>query len=272
MAATSFFLGGNTCRGFYSCYSCFCKPKNTFLFVIKGGPGCGKSSFMRRIGNAAEMAGYDVEYVLCSGDPDSLDGVRIPALQLGYVDGTAPHTADPAYPGICGAYLDLGAFYDFAALVAKREEMTETYREYKAYYRTAYDALAAEKGPDVQDPIACDSGFLAAVTCRGLVDLAKPNDYRLVSEQELAQLLRDRKTQWVERHPLWPDTALGVFHGGEFFRKPLLVPPLTEAIQALEKAKTVHDRLEALYNPHTDFSGIYETAEKHIKKYIAKPL
>ena len=40
---------------------------------------------------AAEKKGLEVEYILCSGDPDSLDGVYIPALRLGYADGTAPH-------------------------------------------------------------------------------------------------------------------------------------------------------------------------------------
>lgn len=51
---------------------------------------------MRHIGEAAEKEGLEVEYILCSGDPDSLDGVYIPALRLGYADGTAPHILDPA--------------------------------------------------------------------------------------------------------------------------------------------------------------------------------
>ena len=36
---------------------------------------------MKRIGAASEQAGYDVEYVVCSGDPSSLDGVYIPELR-----------------------------------------------------------------------------------------------------------------------------------------------------------------------------------------------
>ena len=36
----------------------------------------------------------DVEYVLGSGDPDSVDGVYIPAWHTGYVDGTAPHVIE----------------------------------------------------------------------------------------------------------------------------------------------------------------------------------
>ena len=90
MAVTQYFLGGNTVRGFVSFYSGFCRGPEDFLWVIKGGPGCGKSSFMKTIGRAAEEKGLDVEYVLCSGDPESVDGVYFPALHTGYADGTAP--------------------------------------------------------------------------------------------------------------------------------------------------------------------------------------
>ena len=66
---TYFFLGANSREGFYSLYDSFVNVrKDDFLWLIKGGPGCGKSSFMRRIGKAAETKGLDVEYIRCSGD------------------------------------------------------------------------------------------------------------------------------------------------------------------------------------------------------------
>ena len=46
---------------------------------------------MRRVGKAMEEHGLDVEYIVCSGDPDSLDAVVFPALNTAIVDGTAPH-------------------------------------------------------------------------------------------------------------------------------------------------------------------------------------
>ena len=45
------FLGGNTCEGFLSLYDGFPPEEGAFLHVIKGGPGGGKSGFMRRIGS-----------------------------------------------------------------------------------------------------------------------------------------------------------------------------------------------------------------------------
>ena len=99
MAVRHYFLGANTGGGFVSVYDEFCPPESeTFLWVLKGGPGCGKSSFMKAIGRAAEDAGLDVEYVLCSGDPDSVDGVYVPAWQVAYVDGTAPHVREVPFP------------------------------------------------------------------------------------------------------------------------------------------------------------------------------
>ena len=74
--ALTWLLGANSARGFHSLYEGF-PPEGAFLRVVKGGPGTGKSSFMRRIAEAAEAAGLGVEYIICSGDPDSLDAAFI---------------------------------------------------------------------------------------------------------------------------------------------------------------------------------------------------
>jgi len=92
----SCFLGANTYDGFQSLYEPFvASPRIDRLFILKGGAGCGKSTFMKTIAGAAEQTGLSVERILCSGDPGSLDGIFIPSLRLAYVDGTAPHAAVP---------------------------------------------------------------------------------------------------------------------------------------------------------------------------------
>ena len=60
-----YFLGANSCSGFYSLYKGFPPAEDSFLHIIKGGPGCGKSSFMSRLAKAAEAKGLEVDYVLC---------------------------------------------------------------------------------------------------------------------------------------------------------------------------------------------------------------
>ena len=90
---TRFFLGANSPGGFQSLYSEFTDPDSETLYILKGGPGCGKSTLMRSVGRAAEEAGLSVEYIHCSGDPMSLDGVRVPERGLAWVDGTPRHRA-----------------------------------------------------------------------------------------------------------------------------------------------------------------------------------
>ena len=87
-----FFLGANSGGGFFSLYDQLGRPEDTYdLIVLKGGPGVGKSTMMKAIGAAAEKRGLDVEYIRCSGDPDSLDAVRLPRVGILAVDGTSPH-------------------------------------------------------------------------------------------------------------------------------------------------------------------------------------
>ena len=93
---THFFAGANSGDGFQNLFSEIVDLEETYdLMVLKGGPGVGKATFMREIGRAMEAAGTPVEYLWCSGDPDSLDGVVLPELHCAVVDGTAPHGTAP---------------------------------------------------------------------------------------------------------------------------------------------------------------------------------
>lgn len=89
-----FFLGANSAQGFYSLYDQLLSARFDDLLIIKGGPGCGKASFMRQVSTELAAAGYTPAYIHCSGDPDSLDGVIFPAIGTAIVDGTAPHGMD----------------------------------------------------------------------------------------------------------------------------------------------------------------------------------
>lgn len=93
---TNFFAGANSGDGFRDLFSELVDLEDTFdLMILKGGPGVGKNTFMREIGRTMEEAGVDVEYLRCSGDPDSLDGVVIPAIRCAVCDGTSPHGMAP---------------------------------------------------------------------------------------------------------------------------------------------------------------------------------
>ena len=95
MKPVHFFLGANSGEGFYSLYDQMLGGRFDDLMILKGGPGCGKSTFMRRMGAAAEQRGERVVYINCSGDPDSLDGVIFLDRNAAIVDGTSPHGTAP---------------------------------------------------------------------------------------------------------------------------------------------------------------------------------
>ncbi len=144
MPDTRYFLGANTPSGFYSLYHELSDPdKFRRVYVIKSGPGSGKSTLMRRVGRHARAAGYDVEEILCSGDPDSLDAVIIPALGAAVVDGTSPHVIEPECPGVIDRYLDLSDYYDREGLQPLKDDIIAAFAAYKGHYKRAYRALGA---------------------------------------------------------------------------------------------------------------------------------
>ena len=140
---TKFFLGANSPSGFSSLYRDFVDPEKDRLNIIKSGPGSGKSTFMRLIAERAESLGYDVELIQCSGDPDSLDGVYIPAKNTAFVDGTSPHVIEPVFCGSGDNYIDLGRFYDRAGIRSVHSDIMELTGAYKAEYQKAYKLISS---------------------------------------------------------------------------------------------------------------------------------
>ena len=142
--AIRYFLGANSPQGFYSLYSELLPPETaSAVYILKGGPGCGKSTLMGRVAEQLARAGETVEYILCSGDPASLDGVVLPRLGAALVDGTAPHIVEPKYPGVVEQYVNLGVCYDRAGLQEVRAELLGAMTGYKEHYRRAYRCLGA---------------------------------------------------------------------------------------------------------------------------------
>lgn len=113
--------------------------------VFKGGPGVGKSTFMRVIGDAMLEKGYDVEFHCCSSDNDSLDGVVIPAIGVALIDGTAPHIVDPRHPGAVDEIVHLGDYWDEAGMRANKAEILKLTAEIGRLFERAYGYLAQAK-------------------------------------------------------------------------------------------------------------------------------
>lgn len=140
-----FFPGANSAYGFFSFYEYLYGSAASKVFILKGGPGTGKSTLIHRIGEDLRKGGFDVEYHYYSANPRSLDGMVVPALGVAMLDGTAPHIVDPVYPGVPEEIINLGAYWD-ERLLKKNEGVIRALADgIKPLYRQAYVYLAAAK-------------------------------------------------------------------------------------------------------------------------------
>ncbi|WP_078378529.1 PRK06851 family protein [Sutcliffiella halmapala] len=137
----NYYAGGNTARGFYSLYDSNIEGLDR-VFILKGGPGTGKSSLIKKIGNIWSEKGYDIEFLHCSSDTSSVDGVIIRALGVGIVDGTAPHVIEPKAPGAIEEYVNLGEAWDSDFLAEYKVEILEMAAKKKEAYQAAYHTFA----------------------------------------------------------------------------------------------------------------------------------
>lgn len=139
------FPGGNTAYGFHSFYDNIIKTDANRIYILKGGPGVGKSTFMRKIGETVLEMGYDVEYHCCSSDNGSLDGLVIPSIQVALLDGTSPHIVDPKNPGAVDEIINLGEFWNEKGIRENREQILAVNKEMGRLFKHAYTYLAGAK-------------------------------------------------------------------------------------------------------------------------------
>lgn len=255
------FPGNNTPQGFYSFYKEGLRGLER-IFILKGGPGVGKSTLIRKIGGAMMERGYDVEFWQCSSDNDSLDGLIIPALMVGIVDGTAPHIVDPVYPGAVDEIVNLGNFWDGAYLREHKKEIVELTGSIAEYFAQGYQILSAagelSKQRDKlyaplidQEKIHMEADnlieeifhkkdlnrhlFSSAVTPKGMVSFSRAistlfsHRYLLQSESAIAKsMLMEKVAKIAESH----GHAIEIFHNPLDIDKieMLLLPCLDVAI------------------------------------------
>lgn len=133
---SGFFLGANSKNGFCSKYHELMNLKEAKrVFIIKGSPGCGKSTLMRSV---SARLNTKVENIYCSSDPDSLDAVIFPKLGVALVDGTSPHVVEPTYPLAVEEYLNISEFLKPGEVALRREKIIETTDRYKRQFHRAY--------------------------------------------------------------------------------------------------------------------------------------
>lgn len=99
-------------------------------YFIKGRPGTGKSTFLKKLSAELKRNGFDVEEYYCSFDPKSLDMVVSRELSLCVFDSTAPHEKFPRREN--DEILD---FYAESGLLG----VDEKYEKELYFVKSAYD-------------------------------------------------------------------------------------------------------------------------------------
>ncbi len=146
-ATRRYFAASNSSHGFRNYYDeCFSESRVERVYIIKGGPGTGKSHFMRTVARYARGIGYDVTEYDCSSDPASLDGIlltRPDAPRIGLLDGTAPHVWEPSVPGVREEIINLGALWDASRLEGQGDTIRALGTRKSGAYDRAYAYLHA---------------------------------------------------------------------------------------------------------------------------------
>jgi Cdc6-like AAA superfamily ATPase len=140
------FPGGNTSKGFYSFYRYILSQEEARRIIcIKGGPGTGKSSLMKKVAAYFNEKGYDIEFHHCSSDNNSLDGVVIKGLNVAILDGTAPHVVDPVNPGAVDEILNMGECWNEEGFKKYRKNIIDINKEVGKTFKRAYRFIGAAK-------------------------------------------------------------------------------------------------------------------------------
>lgn len=140
----SFFASCNSYSGFKSYFAeIFNSNEFDKVFVLKGGPGTGKSTLMKKTAKYFEGLNADIEKFYCSSDINSLDGVIIEKnhKKVAILDGTAPHERDAVIVGAIDEIINLGESLDYSWLEKYRQSISELSDQKSAAYGTAYSYL-----------------------------------------------------------------------------------------------------------------------------------
>lgn len=177
----SFFFGANNKSGYCSLFNGLYDPyRKGNHIILKGGPGTGKSTLMKKIAKKLEQGGYFVEQGYCSADPNSLDVVIAPELNFSILDGTAPHTFDPTLPGVNEHIVDLSVAWDKDYLSNHGKEIGELSLSNKQMHAKAADYMKVASQIESQSVILCNT----------FTDREKVERY---AKRLCSRLIRDKK-------------------------------------------------------------------------------
>lgn len=211
MKERNYFCAANTGDGFVNLFNNILPlNKKTFRYVIKGGSGTGKSTFMRKIAEHFKGKIESIEYFYCSSDSSSLDAIHLVNENICFVDGTSPHVVDASIPMVADKIVNVGEFIG-DGVFSDADKITDIISRKKRIYANLYCYIACCKNvyeiikndasskserekreyylkeiSACEGNCACERGlFINCVDENGLTDFVEKNKYKSVRKIRL---------------------------------------------------------------------------------------
>lgn len=197
------------------------------IFILKGGPGTGKSSFMKKLLQYAEEKKIFCERIYCSSDPNSLDGIIL-NKSIAVIDGTAPHEEDTKLPGVVDEIINLGENWNEDILKKNETDIKNLNKEKKDFYKSAYNYLSfCEK---IDNYLFC---------------LAKSNYDISAAKKTVGELISDRKKN---NNPKRETRLISAFGRGGYTKLSTLETGAKKIFNVLGKYESEYVFMSLLYD------------------------
>src|SRR5680860_75500 len=140
-----YFAEGMTTRGYISLLPNM-MPSWRRVYVLLGGPGTGKSTFIKVIGLELLDRGYGVDFLRSVRDPDSMAGFIMPQMGLVMLDAMEVSPLRWRAPGVVEKFIYFSIFCDELRLDKQRSEIFNIENRLQELQMTLEEELAAELG------------------------------------------------------------------------------------------------------------------------------
>ncbi|MCL1901837.1 MAG: hypothetical protein FWG51_05535, partial [Firmicutes bacterium] len=280
MAIKHYFAAGLTSAGFVNYFDYINNSRDGYRYILKGGPGTGKSTLIKKTGRHFEK-NSDIEYFYCASDPESLDGVFIVSKNVSIVDGTAPHVIEAKMPKVQDEIINLGEFIDSSVCAHKDEieillqEKKRCFNAAEHYLRAAGEVYKAQNSTDTFLEYGKDFSrklFLSALD-KNLSGLNKYKEILVANKADTDKIRRriDRGGRGIFfSFILDPEIFEAIEIDGVLIQNNLPFCKQAQNLLQLSKkelimARAAHKQIESFYKPYLDLSGLNKTAEYLIK-------
>ncbi|MBQ3531068.1 MAG: hypothetical protein IJA05_03990 [Oscillospiraceae bacterium] len=203
----SWFLGANAPKGYYSKFDqlFFASPEGK-CFLLKGGPGTGKSTMLKKIASVLEEKDLSTELIFCSADTDSLDAVITSDGKIVALDATLPHAVEPKYPGIYETLVSLSDCWNEEILREHAKEIAALFdgnrklHEEARRYISAAASLLDEAARLGMDSVHKEKAEKAAIRICAK-EFGKKNQRRGCEKQRFLSAVTDKGVFFMNRTP-----------------------------------------------------------------------